>query len=102
MFCLDQDDDGVCDGADSCPLQPNVGDVDCDRVGDIDEPPCESDPLNGAIRPERIDGVFAGADDDGDTLVDEALPPGERGVRLRRRRLQGLCGSRDASLRERG
>jgi len=40
------------------------------------EPPCGSDPSNADRRPERIDGPFAGTDDDGDTQIDEALPGG--------------------------
>jgi hypothetical protein len=31
---------------------------------------------NGTIVPERVDGIFAGLDDDGDTQVDEPLPGG--------------------------
>ena len=46
-----------------------------DGVGDVDEVNCGSDPVNGLRRPERIDGAFAGVDDDGDTQIDEALPP---------------------------
>jgi hypothetical protein len=37
---------------------------------------CGSDPYSNASVPERIDGAFAGVDDDGDTQVDEALPGG--------------------------
>ncbi len=51
-------------------------DTDCDRVSDSAEPPCQSDPDDVTIRPERIDGIFDNVDDDGDTQVDEALPAG--------------------------
>ncbi len=82
----DVDGDGVSDTADNCPLAPNPdqadldGDLrgnacdlddDNDGVVDIAETPCGGDPLNASLRPERSD--LAG-DDDGDTLVDEALP----------------------------
>ncbi len=49
-------------------------DSDGDRVYDADESQCGSDPYNAALRPERIDGPFAGVSDDGDAQVDEALP----------------------------
>src|SRR2546427_2201946 len=39
--------------------------TDVDGDGVIDEIPCGSDPNNASSRPERIDGVFAGADDNG-------------------------------------
>ena len=55
--CLDTDDDN-------------------DRVADVAEGPCGGNSVNAAIRPERLDGVFAGVSDDGDVPVDEALPPG--------------------------
>jgi titin len=89
----DTDGDGVPDTSDNCPTVPNPGqqnldgdtkgdacdvDDDGDGVGDLDEGPCGSDPMDVTpplSRPERIDGAFAGVDDDGDTLVDEALPP---------------------------
>jgi hypothetical protein len=35
--------------------------------------------FQSSSRPERIDGVFDGVDDDGDTLVDEPLPGGTGG-----------------------
>lgn len=49
-------------------------DEDNDGVFDIDELACGSDRTNPFRRPERLDGPFAGVDDDGDTFVDEALP----------------------------
>ena len=64
----DDDNDGLDDGVDP--------DDDDDLVNDVDEGPCGGNSLNAAIRPERIDGAFAGVDDDGDTAVDEALPAG--------------------------
>ena len=54
-------------------------DADGDGVYTADEGPCGSDGSNAAVRPERIDGAFAGVDDDGDTLVDEPLPAGSEG-----------------------
>jgi CSLREA domain-containing protein len=66
--CVDTDSDGTCNSIDT--------DDDNDGVSDIAEPPCGGDPLDGALRPERVDGSFAAVDDDGDTAVDEVLPPG--------------------------
>jgi len=57
-------------------LSPLDPDDDNDQIFDADEGPCAANPLSAASRPERLDGVFAGADDDGDTMVDEALPGG--------------------------
>ena len=51
-------------------------DEDEDGVLDVDELNCGGNHLNPSIRPERIDGEFAGQDDDGDTQVDEGLPGG--------------------------
>ena len=51
-------------------------DFDCDGVYTAAETPCGSDPLDGTRRPERLDGVFQGRDDDGDNMVDEWLPSG--------------------------
>lgn len=55
-----------------CPM----ADSDDDGVYDIDEAACGGDPYDPQTRPERIDGQFAGVDDDGDTVVDEGLPAG--------------------------
>jgi hypothetical protein len=68
---VDTDGDGMPDNQDP--------DDDNDGVSDVAEPPCGGDPLDVApplSRPERIDGPFAAVDDDGDTLIDEALPTG--------------------------
>jgi Thrombospondin type 3 repeat len=100
---VDTDVDGVCNpsapsggpqpctGTDNCPITSNpgqedfdgdlIGDIcdpddDNDGVSDIGEADCGSDPLNAGARPERVDGVYAGVDDDGDTQVDEPLPAG--------------------------
>ena len=56
------------------PSPPPNGDIDGDGV--IDETACGSDPNIAASRPERLDGAFAGTDDDLDGLIDEALPAG--------------------------
>jgi hypothetical protein len=52
---------------------PLDSDEDSDGLRDINEGPCGSDPLLASSLPERLDTP---ADDDGDTLVNEALPPG--------------------------
>lgn len=100
----DSDDDGVGDPADNCPTVPNADQTDydadgegdaCDSDIDGDEVPngedpeadgdnllnttetaCGSDPLHSGRIPERTDAVFSGTDDDGDSEVDEPLPPG--------------------------
>ena len=87
----DGDGEGMPDVADNCPAAPNpdqadndidgkgdVCDLDDDNAGvyDIDEERCGADARTAAVRPERVDGPFAGIDDDGDTQIDEALPPG--------------------------
>ena len=68
---VDTDGDGVADTVDA--------NDDNDMLGDAAETACGSDSLSAASRPERIDGLFAGADEDGDTAIDEALPGGCRG-----------------------
>jgi hypothetical protein len=86
----DSDGDGVIDPADNCPDWPNpdqrdneldgVGDgcdTDDDNAGvsDTDEIGCGGNPAVAALRPERTDGIFAGLDDNGNGLKDEALGP---------------------------
>jgi hypothetical protein len=55
---------------------PTAQDTDCDLVFNTDEPPCDGAPNDGNIRPERLDGAFAGVSDDGDEEIDEGLPEG--------------------------
>jgi hypothetical protein len=40
---------------------------------------CGADLVDALSGPERVDGAFAGVDDDGDTTLDEALPVGAAG-----------------------
>ena len=91
----DDDDDGWGDECDTCPDTANPGqeDFDQDELGDICDPDddndgaldgaelavCDGDPLDAGKQPERVDGAFAGVDDDGDTDVDEELPSGSEG-----------------------
>ncbi len=91
--CGDPDGDGdtVPDYADNCltVINPDQADNENDGLGDlcdpdddnagvydVDEVACGGNQYVAALRPERIDGVFDGVDDDGDTNVDEALPGG--------------------------
>ena len=67
----DTDADGI---GDACEL-----DFDGDGVFDAAEGPCGADAADPSVRPERLDGVFAGVSDDGDLPVDEALPVGSAG-----------------------
>jgi hypothetical protein len=67
-YCTDSDSDSICNGTDF--------DDDSDGVYDSAETGCGGNPLADSIRPERIDGPFAGVSDDGDAQVDEPLPPG--------------------------
>src|SRR5207249_3884948 len=48
-----------------CRAIPPTPDDDVDGVRDVDEINCGGDPTDGSRRPERLDGVFAGADDNG-------------------------------------
>ena len=86
--CEDPEPDGVMDVSDNCPDQTNPGQQnnDHDSMGDVCDPNddndafvdsieevCGSNPLSAASQPERLD---LSGDDDGDGLVNEALPPG--------------------------
>jgi hypothetical protein len=64
----DIDEDGLLNGSDT--------EADGDKVTNVDETNCGADPNDGSRRPERVDGTFAGVDDDGNDGADEALPPG--------------------------
>jgi hypothetical protein len=64
----DIDGDAILNGSDP--------EADGDGLTNTLETACGSDPLHGARTPERIDGPYAGVDDDGDAAVDEALPGG--------------------------
>ena len=88
---LDADDDCIQDSFDNCPDVANddqddadgdligdacdSGDTDFDSVSDETEYHCGSPRDDGALIPERVDGPFTGANDDGDGLIDEALLP---------------------------
>ena len=91
----DSDLDGTGDHGDNCPADANpgqedadsdgsgdacdTGDSDGDLTSDSAEFACGSDASNSGSVPERVDGAYAGTDDDGDTQVDEALPAGTEG-----------------------
>jgi Tol biopolymer transport system component len=88
----DTDNDWILNLADNCPSAINVdqADADGDLAGDacdtdddndglsdsVDGPACGSNGLNAASLPERVDGPYAGVDDDGDGLIDELTPHG--------------------------
>jgi hypothetical protein len=97
VFDPNSDADPYWNVSDNCPSVTNAGqenldadalgdacdtDDDGDLVGDVDEGPCGSDPLDVTAprsHPERVDGAFGGVDDDGDLAVDEGLPGGASG-----------------------
>jgi hypothetical protein len=68
----DADGDGTPDVTDN-------GDADGDGVSDKAETFCGGVARDEDTRPERIDAPFAGFDENGDGLTDEALPPGAGG-----------------------
>ena len=88
----DSDIDCVPDGTDNCPAVANEGqanadgdsegdacdnsDTDGDSFTDETEYFCGSPADDGGMVPERVDGTFAGASEDGDAEIDEPLPPG--------------------------
>ncbi len=88
---LNSDADALGDACDNCPLISNLDQLntDADSMGNVcdddddndfapdgTEPACGSDPLDASSVPERVDGTFSGADDDGDASIDELLPVG--------------------------
>jgi hypothetical protein len=72
----DADEDGLGDGEEVNvhDTDPMVVDTDTDSKGDGLEVMCGSIPADAGSLPERLDGAFAGADEDGDLSVDEPLP----------------------------
>jgi hypothetical protein len=74
------DADALGDAFEFCPTNPNTPQPGVDDDGDCVRNPvetaCGSDPASVSSFPERVDGPFAAVDNDGDTLVDEALPGG--------------------------
>jgi glucose/arabinose dehydrogenase len=58
------------------PASTSGHDSDSDGVTDAAETACGASPTNPNLRPERTDDHLGGRDDDGDTAVDEPLPPG--------------------------
>jgi YVTN family beta-propeller protein len=63
----DADNDAIKDSADS-------SDSDGDGVTDSAEHSCGGVASVGTLRPERVDGMFVGTDDDTDATIDELLP----------------------------
>ncbi len=68
---------------------------DADGIPNDVEVACGSNPNNTSSIPERIDGVYAGTDNDLDTLIDEALPPGAAGFDCDR---DGYTGTSEAHV----
>jgi parallel beta-helix repeat protein len=83
-YVRDTDYNGVIDKIDT--------DDDNDALSDGVEIGCGSDPLSPASLPERIDTP---GDDDGDTLVNEALPPGAEAYDCDG---DGYAGTREANV----
>jgi hypothetical protein len=88
------DADGLGDVCDNCPTTTNQdqanqdadgqgnacdADDDNDAFNDAHEQTCGSGSLDSGSRPERVDHIFTGVDDDADTEIDEALPTGASG-----------------------
>ncbi len=67
----DIDGDGIPNGSDP--------EADGDGILNTVETACGSNPLDSLSTPERIDGPFAGVDDNGNGQIDEALPAGAAG-----------------------
>jgi hypothetical protein len=93
----DVDGDGLNDGEEIniYITDPLVADTDTDFLNDGLEVACGSIPTEVLSQPERIDGQFAGADDDGDLSVDEPLPQGAGGSDCDR---DGYDGGVEASI----
>ncbi|HET8945329.1 MAG TPA: hypothetical protein VFO59_11155, partial [Dehalococcoidia bacterium] len=58
----------------STPALAAAIDTDRDGITDVAESACGGNAENSRIRPERIDDVFAGRNEDGDGQTDEGLP----------------------------
>jgi hypothetical protein len=86
---LNADSDAFGDACDNCPTthNPDQANTDGDTLGnacdldddndgltDTEEFVCGSSPTNATSVPERVDGSFAGQDDDQDGSADEGLP----------------------------
>ena len=71
---------GACDPGNAVnddPLDDNFINDGCPGLSEVNA--CGSDDLSAASVPERVDGAFAGQDDEGDGDTDEALPAGSEG-----------------------
>jgi glucose/arabinose dehydrogenase len=72
-----------------------TSDGDGDLISNVAEFACGSDAASAASLPERIDGAFVDADDDGDTQVDEPLPVGAEAYDCDG---DGFAGTRESSI----